>query len=105
IGPSTSPEIARADSTALELDSRFRRKESPVRDVVIASACRTPIAKFQGSLSGFRAPDLGALAIQEALRRANVPASVVEEVIFGNVLTAGLGQNPARQAAIKAGIP
>jgi acetyl-CoA C-acetyltransferase len=76
-----------------------------VRDVVIASACRTPIAKFQGSLSSFRAPDLGALAIQEALRRANVPASAVEEVILGNVLTAGLGQNPARQAAIKAGVP
>lgn len=76
-----------------------------MRDVVIVSACRTPIAKFQGSLSGFRAPDLGALAIAEALRRANVPASEVQEVIFGNVLTAGLGQNPARQAAIKAGIP
>ena len=76
-----------------------------MRDVVIVSACRTPIAKFQGSLSSFRAPDLGALAIAEALRRANVPASEVQEVIFGNVLTAGLGQNPARQAAIKAGIP
>jgi acetyl-CoA C-acetyltransferase len=76
-----------------------------LKDVVIASACRTPIAKFQGALAGFRAPELGALAIQEALRRANVPASAVEEVIFGNVLTAGLGQNPARQAAIAAGIP
>jgi len=76
-----------------------------VRDVVIVSACRTPIAKFQGSLSGFRAPELGALAIAEALRRANVPATEVQEVIFGNVLAAGLGQNPARQAAIKAGIP
>lgn len=76
-----------------------------MKDVVIVSACRTPIAKFQGALSGFRAPDLGALAIQEALRRANVPAAAVEEVIFGNVLTAGLGQNPARQAAIKSGIP
>ena len=76
-----------------------------MKDVVIVSACRTPIAKFQGGLSAFRAPDLGALAIQEALRRANVPAAAVEEVIFGNVLTAGLGQNPARQAAIKSGIP
>jgi acetyl-CoA C-acetyltransferase len=73
--------------------------------VVIVSACRTPIAKFQGSLAGFRAPDLGALAIQEALRRAKLPAAEVQEVIFGNVLTAGLGQNPARQAARKAGIP
>lgn len=76
-----------------------------MRDVVIVSACRTPIAKFQGGLASFTAPQLGALAIQEALKRANVPATAVEEVIFGNVLTAGLGQNPARQAAIKAGIP
>ncbi len=76
-----------------------------MRDVVIVSACRTPIAKFQGGLAGFSAPQLGALAIQEALKRANLPASAVDEVIFGNVLTAGLGQNPARQAAIKAGIP
>ncbi len=76
-----------------------------MKDVVIASACRTPIAKFQGALQGFRAPELGALAIKEALRRANVPASAVEDVIMGNVLTAGLGQNPARQAAIAAGIP
>jgi acetyl-CoA C-acetyltransferase len=76
-----------------------------LRDVVIASACRTPIGRFQGSLTGFSAPELGALAIQEALRRAGVPATAIEEVILGNVLTAGLGQNPARQAAIRAGIP
>src|SRR6185436_11018835 len=72
---------------------------SPVKDVVIASACRTPIAKFQGALAGFRAPQLGAFAINEALRRAGVKAEQVDEVIMGNVLTAGLGQNPARQAA------
>lgn len=76
-----------------------------MRDVVIVSACRTPVAKFQGSLAGFRAPDLGALAIAEALARAKVSPNDVDEVIFGNVLAAGLGQNPARQAAIKAGIP
>jgi len=76
-----------------------------MKDVVIVSACRTPIARFQGGLAGFKAPELGALAIQEALRRANLPASEVQEVIFGNVLAAGIGQNPARQAAIKAGIP
>jgi acetyl-CoA C-acetyltransferase len=76
-----------------------------VKEVVIVSACRTAIAKFQGALSGFRAPELGALAVAEALRRANVPASAVDEVILGNVLQAGLGQNPARQAAIKAGVP
>ncbi|MFN0243342.1 MAG: acetyl-CoA C-acetyltransferase [Planctomycetota bacterium] len=76
-----------------------------MKEVVIASACRTPIGRFQGSLAGFTAPALGALAIEEALRRANVPASVVQEVIMGNVLAAGIGQNPARQAAIKAGVP
>jgi acetyl-CoA C-acetyltransferase len=76
-----------------------------VKEVVLLSACRTPIGKFQGGLAGFRAPQLGSLAIREALRRAAVPAEAVEEVIFGNVLQAGLGQNPARQAAIGAGIP
>jgi len=76
-----------------------------VRDVVLVAACRTPIGKFQGALSGFSATKLGALAIQEALRRAGVPAAAVDEVIMGNVLTAGLGQNPARQAAIGAGVP
>jgi len=74
-------------------------------DVVIASACRTPIGKFQGSLSPFRAPELGALAIREALQRAGIGPDVVEEVIMGNVLQAGVGQNPARQAARGAGIP
>ena len=76
-----------------------------MRDVVIAGACRSPIAKFQGSLARFSAPELGSLAIREALSRAGLEAGVVEEVIFGNVLSAGLGQNPARQAAIGAGIP
>ena len=76
-----------------------------MKEVVLVGACRTPIAKFQGSLAGFRAPDLGALAIAEALRRAGVPVDAVDEVIMGNVLQAGLGQNPARQAARKAGVP
>jgi len=76
-----------------------------VKEVVIASACRTPIGKFQGGLSGFKATELGAFAVTEALRRAGIPADAVEEVILGNVLQAGLGQNPARQAAIGAGIP
>ncbi len=76
-----------------------------MRDVVIASACRTPIGKFQGALTSFSAPQLGALAIREALRRAGVAPDKVDEVIMGNVLTAGLGQNPARQAAIHGGVP
>ena len=76
-----------------------------MKEVVIVSACRTPIGKFQGGLAGFRAPELGALAIREALSRAKVSADAVEEVIMGNVLQAGLGQNPARQAAIAADVP
>ena len=74
-------------------------------DVVIVSACRTPVAKFQGSLANFKATELGALAVKEALRRANVDPAMVDEVIMGNVLQAGLGQNPARQAAIGGGVP
>jgi len=76
-----------------------------LKEVVIASACRTPVARFQGSFSRFRAPELGALAIREALSRAGVAPEAVEEVIMGNVLQAGVGQNPARQAAVAAGIP
>jgi len=76
-----------------------------LKEVVIASAVRTPIGRFQGTLSPFTAPALGALAIAEALRRAGVPPDAVDEVVMGNVLTAGIGQNPARQAAIAAGIP
>ncbi len=76
-----------------------------MKDVVIVSACRTPIGKFQGGLAGFKATQLGSLAIQEAIGRAKIRPEDVEEVIFGNVLSAGLGQNPARQAAIGAGVP
>ncbi len=72
---------------------------------VIVSACRTPIGRFQGSLAPLTAPQLGALAVAEALRRAEVPADAVDEVFMGCVLQAGLGQNPARQALIHGGIP
>jgi acetyl-CoA C-acetyltransferase len=74
-------------------------------EAVIVSACRTPIGRFQGKLASFRAPELGAIAIREAVSRAGLRPDDVEEVIFGTVLQAGLGQNPARQAAIAAGIP
>ncbi|XP_003702217.2 acetyl-CoA acetyltransferase 2 [Megachile rotundata] len=74
-------------------------------DVVIVSAVRTPIGSFCGSLSSLKASDLGSVVIKESLARINVQASDVSEVIFGQVLTAGHGQNPARQAAMKAGIP
>jgi acetyl-CoA C-acetyltransferase len=73
-------------------------------DVVIISACRTPVGKFQGSLSDFRAPELGAIAVREAVKRAGIDPAQVDECIMGNVVSAGLGQNPARQAAIFGGL-
>ncbi len=72
---------------------------------VILSACRTPIGKYLGGLSPLPGPRLGALVIREAVRRAGVPDSAVDEVIMGNVLQGGEGQAPARQAAIHAGLP
>ena len=76
-----------------------------MRDVVIVSAVRTPIGSFSGSLSQMSAADLGAIAIKEAMVRAGITPDQVQEVIMGNVIQAGLGQNTARQASIKAGIP
>ena len=76
-----------------------------MREAVIISAVRTPVGKFQGSLQSFSAPQLGALAVREAVRRANIDPALVSECIMGCVLQAGLGQSPARQAAIFAGIP
>lgn len=74
-------------------------------DVVIVSACRTPIGSFMGSLASISAPRLGAIVVEEAVRRAGIKKSDVQEVIMGNVLAAGLGQAPARQAALFAGFP
>ncbi len=73
-------------------------------DVVIISGCRTAVGKFQGSLTDFSAPQLGAIVVREAVKRAGLPSDQVDECIMGNVLPAGLGQNPARQAAIFAGL-
>ncbi|HSQ60411.1 MAG TPA: acetyl-CoA C-acetyltransferase [Acidobacteriota bacterium] len=75
------------------------------RDAYIVSACRTAIGEFQGSLAGMSAPQLGALVIREAVSRAGIEAGQVEEVLMGNVVQAGVGQAPARQAMIHAGIP
>src|SRR5262245_26390160 len=74
-------------------------------DAFILSAARTPIGKYLGALSELSAPELGAAALREALRRGHVPPERVDEVILGHVLQAGAGQNPARQAALKAGLP
>lgn len=76
-----------------------------MREVVIVSAVRTPVGSFLGALGQTAAADLGAIAIKEAIKRAGITPDQVDEVIMGNVLQAGLGQNPARQASIKAGIP
>lgn len=76
-----------------------------MREVVVASAVRTAIGKFGGSLTPLSAPQMGAVVIKEALDRAALKPEQVDEVIMGNVLQAGLGQNPARQAAIFAGLP
>ncbi len=76
-----------------------------MKEVVIVSACRTAIGKFGGTLKGVPAVDLGATVVKEAVNRAGIAPEQVDEVIFGNVLQAGLGQNPARQVSIKAGLP
>jgi len=74
-------------------------------DIVIASAARTPIGAFNGALSGLPAHDLGKVAVKEALARAGVNPAEVSEVILGQILSAGQGQNPARQASVNAGVP
>jgi acetyl-CoA C-acetyltransferase len=75
-----------------------------MRDAVIVSAVRTPTGKFLGALKTFTAPELGALVVAEAVRRAGIDPAIVDECIMGNVVSAGLGQNPARQAALKGGL-
>src|SRR5215475_8177946 len=78
---------------------------SSIKEVVILSAARTPIGAFQGALAPLSAPKLGSAAIKEALSRAGVAGDAVGETYMGCVLPAGLGQAPARQASIGAGIP
>ncbi|HEY7099595.1 MAG TPA: acetyl-CoA C-acetyltransferase [Terriglobales bacterium] len=75
-----------------------------LEDVVIISGCRTPVGKFQGSLSDMSATQLGAVVVREAVKRAGIEPKQVDECIMGNVVSAGLGQNPARQAAIFGGL-
>ena len=75
-----------------------------LNDVVIVSAIRTPIGTYQGSLKNIKADQLGSLVIKEVINRAKINYEDIDEVIFGQVLTAGMGQNPARQALINAGL-
>ncbi|MBA3241841.1 MAG: acetyl-CoA C-acyltransferase, partial [Acidobacteria bacterium] len=75
------------------------------KEAVIIGAVRTPTGKFMGSLKDFSATQLGALVVRESVRRAGVDPEDVDEVIMGCVIQAGLGQNPARQAALNGGIP
>ncbi len=76
-----------------------------MQESFIVSAVRTPVGKFLGALKGFKATELGAMVVKEAVARAGVEPEQVDEVIMGNVVSAGLGQNPARQAALGAGLP
>jgi acetyl-CoA C-acetyltransferase len=76
-----------------------------MRESVIVSAVRTPTGKFLGVLKGFSATELGAMVVREAVRRAGIDSGIVDECIMGNVVSAGLGQSPARQAALNGGLP
>jgi len=78
---------------------------SEIKEAVIVSAVRTPVGKFLGALKGFKATELGAIVVREAVKRAGVTPEAVDEVIMGCVIQAGLGQNPARQAALYGGLP
>src|SRR6266513_1814414 len=78
---------------------------SSIKQPVIISAVRTPVGKFLGALKGFKATELGAIVVREAVKRAAVKPEDVDEVLMGCVIQAGLGQNPARQAALRGGLP
>lgn len=78
--------------------------QSQVPEVVIVSAVRTPVASFNGTLKSFTAPQLGTIALKGALEKGNVDPAIVEEIYFGNVVQAGVGQSPARQVALASGL-
>ena len=85
--------------------TKFNFMSNKIKEVVIVEAARTPIGTYKGSLKNIKADQLGSIVINEILKRSNVSHDEVDEIIMGQVLTAGMGQNPARQAAINAGIP
>src|SRR6187549_128621 len=89
-------------------DRAARRRDQEIfmsEDIVIVGAARTPVGAFNGAFGNLPAHELGKAAIQEAMKRAGVEGGQVSEVIMGQILTAGQGQNPARQASIAAGVP
>src|SRR5439155_19196776 len=96
--------IALAASIIWAHNSSQEHTMADLDQVVILSACRTAVGKFQGSLSDMSATQLGAIVVREAVKRAGIEPASVDECIMGNVISAGLGQNPARQAAIYAGL-
>ncbi|XP_040282196.1 acetyl-CoA acetyltransferase, mitochondrial isoform X2 [Bufo bufo] len=96
---------ARLSSGALKYAQRSYASQSSLKEVVIASAVRTPIGSFQGSLSSLPATKLGSVAIKAAVERAGIPVEEINEVYMGNVLQAGQGQAPTRQATLGAGLP
>ena len=85
--------------------SKENKRSSPVDEAVILSAARTPVGKFQGALSSVPATKLGAIAVEEAVKRSGINPKDIEEIIMGNVVSAGLGQAPARQSGIYGGVP
>src|SRR5213078_3822295 len=89
----------------LNYPSKKESRMSSIKQPVIISAVRTPVGKFLGALKNFKATDLGAIVVREAVKRAGVKPEDVDEVIMGCVIQAGLGQNPARQAALHGGLP
>src|SRR5919107_1809519 len=86
-------------------EPRSAEYSGEMREAVIVSAVRTPTGKFLGSLKDLSAPELGALVVAEAVRRAGIDPAIVDECIMGNVVSGGEGQNPARQAALNGGLP
>ena len=103
-GPVAAPGLLGLKTAVRSLTRAARPLMPDVRNVVIVSAVRTPTGKFLGALKTFTATELGSLVIAEAVRRAGIAARDVDECIMGNVVSAGLGQNPARQAALRGGL-
>src|SRR5262245_40677111 len=100
-----NPTLTRRSIERIDVEERLLTMPQMTKDAVIISATRTAVGKFQGSLRWIVAPALGAIAIRAAIERAGLDAAQIDEVIMGCVLQAGLGQNPARQAALRAGVP